>query len=71
MASSKERMVHTTLSIEDDKLKRLKAIAAARRIPMAVLVREGLDRVLELAEKQQATTDRYLAAQGTDEECSQ
>lgn len=59
MVTTKERMVHMSITLDAEKIERLKAIAAARRVPMAVLWREGLERVLDLAEKQQATVDRY------------
>ena len=59
----KQRMVQTNIQIDDEKWQKLKAIAAAQRVPVAVLVREGLDRVLPLAEKQQDTVERWLASQ--------
>lgn len=62
MAASKK--VQTGVLLDPDKYERLKKVATELRIPVAVLIRDGIDRVLDLAEKQQATTDRYWAEQG-------
>lgn len=58
-----KRMPEVSIQLDEDKHTRLKQLAARRRVSMAVLAREGIDRVLELAEKQQATVERYLAEQ--------
>lgn len=53
-------MVQTNISVDPDKWEALKELAAKHRVPVAVLVRDGLDRVLPLAEKQQATIEQSL-----------
>lgn len=50
-----KRMVQHTFQIEESKLTRLRALSDATGVPMSVYVREGLDRVLELAGKQMGT----------------
>ena len=57
-----ERMVSRNIMIDEEKHARLRAISKKMRIPMAVLIREGLDRVLELAEKQQDSIERAQRA---------
>lgn len=59
-----ERMVHVAVSVDEEKWKKFKQVAERRRVPAALLVREGIERVLDLAEKQQATVERYQKEQG-------
>jgi predicted DNA-binding protein len=56
-----ERMVQKTFTIEEGKLERLKALSAKTRVPVSVYIREALDRVLDLAEKQQRMTEQAAA----------
>lgn len=58
--TTNKRMCEKSIQLDEEKHAKLQSIAASRRVSMAVVVREGLDRVLDLAEKQQNTTERYL-----------
>jgi predicted DNA-binding protein len=51
------RMTRRQLTLTEDQLARLQALSEATRVPAAVYIREGIDRVLELAETQMNTLD--------------
>lgn len=56
-----KRMLHRTFDVDPAQLARLRALSEHTRVPVSVYVREGLDRVLELAETQQRTLEAALA----------
>jgi len=58
-------MVQKTFSVEEDKLARLQALSARTRVPIAVYVREAIDRVLDLAEKQQRMAESAQSSEGS------
>lgn len=55
-----DNKVRVTVTLPEEKLEALRQLAAARRVPAAVLIRFGIDRVLELGEAQQLTIERTL-----------
>lgn len=55
-----DRLISRNILLDEEKHARLRAIAEAKRVPAAALLREALDRVLDLAEKQQNTIERVL-----------
>lgn len=57
------RMVQFRFYADEEKILRLRAVATARGVTIADLVREGIDRVAELAEKQADAVERALGAQ--------
>lgn len=63
MAAGKKKttMIQTNISVDEDKWEKLREIAAHLRVPAAVLARQGIDSVLEIAETQQNTIERTLA----------
>jgi predicted DNA-binding protein len=60
-----ERMVKVAFTAEEEQFERLKALSKKTRVPAAVYLREGLERVLQLAEKQQRSAE--VAAQAAEE----
>lgn len=52
MTKSKERMVVRTFTLDEDKHARLRALSERTRIPAGELIREGLETVLSIAERQ-------------------
>lgn len=57
------KMHELSIELDKEQHEKLRELAAKHRVSMSVLVRNGVSRLLELAEKQQATTDRWLAEQ--------
>jgi len=55
-------MVKRQLAIEARQLDRLHALSEATRVPAAVYIREGIDRVLALAETQMDTLEALAEA---------
>lgn len=53
-----EPMVRRTILVTTEVWGKLKRVAEDRRVPIAEFVREGIDAVLDLAEKQQDTIER-------------
>ena len=49
------RMVQRTVAIDEAQLARLHALSSRTQVPMGVYIREGLGRVLSLAETQMGT----------------
>jgi len=64
MENNPPRMVQHNVYVDPAKYDKLRELSAARRVPMGVLIREGLARVLDLAEKQQDTAERCLKRKG-------
>ena len=58
--SEKERMVQLSFTVDAQRHARLHALSKATRVPASEYLREGLDRVLNLAEKQQAAAEAAL-----------
>lgn len=55
------RLVHTNVDLDEERHARLHRLSKRTRVPASTLVRQGLDRVLELAEAQQRTIERASA----------
>lgn len=49
-----------TVGVEAQKLRRLRVVSRHTRIPVNALIREGIERVLVLAETQQRTVERFV-----------
>lgn len=47
MATKKPRMVQVAVTLDEDQWRKLRAAASALRVPAAVLMRMGIDSVLE------------------------
>lgn len=54
---SSERMVARTVLLDEHQHERLRALSEATRVPAATYVREGIDAVLDIAERQQRMVD--------------
>jgi predicted DNA-binding protein len=52
-----EQMIKRTFTLDEKQAERLKALSERTRVPASVYIREGLDRVLDLAEKQQRSIE--------------
>jgi len=52
--------VKRAITLDADKHERLMALAAETRVPAAEYIREGIERVLDLAEKQQDAIERAI-----------
>lgn len=54
MATKKPRMIQVAVTLDEDQWRKLRAAASRLRVPAAVLIRMGIDSVLE------ATADRAI-----------
>ena len=59
-----DNMIRTQIQLDPDQYERLKELAARRSKSLAQLVRDGVDHVLAIEERESAW-DRFLAAAGS------
>lgn len=50
-------MTRRQVTLSEEQMQRLRALSEHSRVPAAVFIREGIDRVLDLAEKQMDTLE--------------
>mgnify|MGYP006294779831 CR=1 FL=1 len=59
-------MIRTQISLTEDQMRRLRAEAKRRRVPIAEVLRDAVDRLLpDISQVRQARFTRLMAAGGT------
>jgi predicted DNA-binding protein len=60
-------MIKRTFALDEDQSERLRVLSARTRVPASIYIREGIDRVLDLAEKQQRSIDSAIERQESED----